>query len=121
MDRSAWRNERNTQPSCKPHDPGLASSQLRRYFLARALTEPLRPPLRKFDATELAIIESFDRHVPIGTEQLRKQRSRGANTTVWPVPTARGSFNLAVQSAPTYPVSGIASLAKMEIRTVRSS
>jgi len=28
-------------PSCKPHDPGLASSQLRRYFLARALTEPV--------------------------------------------------------------------------------
>src|SRR4051794_2160071 len=28
-------------PFCKPHDPGLASSQLRRYWLARALTEPL--------------------------------------------------------------------------------
>ena len=25
---------------CKPHDPGLASSQLRRYLLAQALTEP---------------------------------------------------------------------------------
>ena len=44
-----------------------------------------------------------------------------AYTNVWPAPTARGSFNLALQSAPTYPVSGIASLAKMEIRTVRSS
>src|SRR3954469_15901972 len=29
-------------PSCKPHDPGLASSQLRQYLLARALTEPVR-------------------------------------------------------------------------------
>src|SRR3954463_12465027 len=27
-------------PSCKPHDPALASSQHRRYLLARALTEP---------------------------------------------------------------------------------
>src|SRR3954468_17404539 len=27
-------------PSCRPHDPGLASSQFRRYLLARALTEP---------------------------------------------------------------------------------
>src|SRR5215208_5757301 len=27
-------------PSCKPRDPGLASSQLRRYLLARDLTEP---------------------------------------------------------------------------------
>src|SRR4051794_13725463 len=27
-------------PFCKPHDPGLASSQLRRYFLVRVLTEP---------------------------------------------------------------------------------
>src|SRR3954452_1608159 len=29
-------------PSCKPRDPGLASSQLRQYLLARALTEPFR-------------------------------------------------------------------------------
>src|SRR4051794_8397966 len=28
-------------PSWKPRDPGLASSQLRQYLLARALTEPL--------------------------------------------------------------------------------
>jgi len=48
-------------------------------------------------------------------------RSLRCYLNVWPAPTARGSFNLAVQSAPTYPVSGIASLAKMEIRTVRSS
>src|SRR4051795_12709254 len=30
-----------TEP-CRPHDPGLASSQLRRYSLARHLTEPLQ-------------------------------------------------------------------------------
>ena len=27
-------------PSCRPHDPGLASFQVRRHWLARALTEP---------------------------------------------------------------------------------
>src|SRR5687768_17200120 len=41
-DCSTSRGPRPCWPSCKPHDPGLALSQLRRYFLARALTEPIR-------------------------------------------------------------------------------
>jgi hypothetical protein len=40
-DCSTSRGPRPGWPSCKPHDPGLASSQLRRYWLARALTEPI--------------------------------------------------------------------------------
>src|SRR3712207_3542938 len=39
-DCSSSEGPRPCWPSCKPHDPGLASSQLRRYLLARALTEP---------------------------------------------------------------------------------
>src|SRR3954464_6065087 len=39
-DCSASGGPRPCWPFCKPRDPELASSQLRRYWLARALTEP---------------------------------------------------------------------------------
>src|SRR5215212_2681754 len=70
-------------PSWKPHDPGLASSQLRRYFPARALTEPADrlAPDREFmkvglgDDDRARFLELFDdggvvwRHIALQTER----------------------------------------------------